>query len=294
MRIAILGMGYTGMSVAQQLISKGYEVVGIARRMAPLVVFRERLGERFLPIQGDTRNQATLKDALEGASRVIHLAPPPRDRPVDDDAVQVGLCLGKNCERLVYGSTTGVYSPPVDPDEWVDEDSPVVPGGRLGQMRAVYERELLNVSPAPTHIVRIAGIYGPGRHLITRLEAGKLELFEGGSRVSRIHRDDLARILVAMTIDASPPTKLIACDEEPTPTLDVVRYAASLTNLKLPTVHPSASVRSTETPSLKEFRTSGKPCRSLYREQLIGELHYPTYREGMDAALREDGYLSTK
>lgn len=294
MEIAILGLGYTGEVLASQLITQGHKVLGIARDAARLKGLSSALGTQFEARPADIQTTDDLTKALHGAERVVHLAPPPRDRPVYDDAVYVTRSLWRGCDRLVYGSTTGVYAPPLEADDWVDEDTPTAPGGWLGKNRLTYEQALLDTASAPVYTVRIAGIYGPRRHLLSRIRDHKLRLFKGGPKVSRIHQHDLARILAAMVLHERPPHRIIACDEEPTPTLDVAQYVAKLTGVSLPPLEPESEAALAGSDATKELRLRGKPCRSKYRNDLIGPLVYPTYRDGLNAILEdEEGIASS-
>ena len=286
MRIAVLGLGYTGRTLAAKLLASGHNVIGIGRRGPPLEEAQRELGPQLVVRTADTRDGEALTRALEGADRVVHLAPPPRDGGAEDDAARVAQSLPRNCDRLVYGSSTGVYAPPENPNDWVTEETAVAPLGKLGRNRVTYERALLDMAPAPVYLVRIAGIYGPNRNLVAKLRSNALSLFDDGPRTSRIYRDDLVRILEAMVTASDPPPKLIACDEMPAPTLEVARFAAALVGLEPPSVRSRSDLEARLSATARELVFFGKPCRSIYRQGLIGALDYPTYLEGLPAALK--------
>jgi nucleoside-diphosphate-sugar epimerase len=107
---------------------------------------------------------------------------------------------------------------------------------------------------------------------------------------SRIHVEDLARILEAM-IDRSAPPLVLACDERPATTLDVARYTASLTGLELPEPVSIDDAKRVLSPAAIEMRLSGRRCRSLLRAEMIGALTFPTYIEGVRASLAAEGRL---
>lgn len=299
MRVGILGAGYTGRALASELIEAGHEVVAVGRNHAPLVALSAVHGERVIPRVASTTDRDALRAALDGVDRVVHLAPPPREAPPEDDAAGLAGALPRGCDRVVYGSTTGVFVRP-DParegegDGWVDEDTPAGPSGRLGRQRYAYERALLDLAPSPVHIVRIPGIYGPGRTLADKLLAGDLLLFEGGSVTSRIHRDDLARILAAMVLSEAPPPLVLACDDLPAKTLEVARFTARLLGMPPPAVLSREQAEAQMSEMAKELRLHGKRCRSLYRADLIGPLRYPSYREGVAASLEEEGRIPAR
>jgi nucleoside-diphosphate-sugar epimerase len=287
-----LGAGYAGRALAAELTAAGHEVIAIGRSEPPLLALAAALGERVLPRPASTADASGLSAALDGAERVVLLAPPPREGEPEDDAARVMAALPRDVDRVVYGSTTGVFRIPDDPAVWVDEDWPAGPRGRRGRARLAYEQALMATSPGPVHTVRIAGIYGPGRTLAPKLERGELVLFEGGPVTSRIHRDDLARLLAAMVLDPAPPPRVVATDEAPAPTLEVARFTAELMGLPLPPVLSLDEASKRLSPAALELRMGGKRCRSLHRPSLIGALRYPSYREGVRAALREEGKLA--
>lgn len=288
MRIAVLGAGYTGRAVTLDLVRAGHEVIAIGRREAPVLALAAAGGDAVAPRVADTRDPGRLRAALDGADRLIHLAPPPSGEVPEDDAGRVMAALPRGVDRVVYGSTTGVFAPP-EHEEWVDENSPAGPRGRLGTARLAYETALLDHAPGPVHVVRIAGIYGPGRTLAPRIEDRSLVLFEDGPPTSRIHREDLARLLVAVALADAPPPRVVATDEAPVPTAEVAAYTARLLGVAPPELLPLDEARQKMSSEAIELRLGGKRCRSLFREGLIGPLRHPSYREGVRASLLEEG-----
>lgn len=284
MRIGILGAGYTGAALAHRLAGRD-RVVVIGRRAGPVAELAAAVGPNTEPRVATTEDPDALRVALAGLDRVVHLAPPPREGDPAADAARVVAALDPATDRLVYGSTTGVFEVPEDPMTWVDEDWPAGPTGRMGRARLAYEEVLAETAFCPVHIVRIAGIYGPGRTLAQRLREGSLVTSKGGRPTSRIHRDDLARLLEAMVRADAPPPRVVACDELPAPTENVARFTAALLGLPEPEARVEAQADAQRSPMAREFARSGKRCRSLYREALIGPLLYPSYREGVPASL---------
>lgn len=282
MRIGIVGFGYTGRPLALGLLEAGEQVVGVARSPER---WAGTAREGFEGRVADLDAPDTMRQALEDVDRVVHLAPPPREGVPEEQAAIFARTVPRGCDRIVYGSTTGVFEVPEDPAEWVDEEWPTGPHGGLGRARLAYERALAEHAACPVYLVRIAGIYGPGRTLVERLEAGRLQLVEGGRFTSRVHRDDLARMLQAMVLDPAPPPLLLACDDCPAPTLEVARFTADLVGLSLPPTMSAEAADAASTPMARAFRRGAKRCRSIYREALIGPLRYPSYREGVTASL---------
>lgn len=276
-KTVVLGCGYTGLRLAKALRELGREVIATTTRAERLEALT---GIGVAPVVLDFGRPETVRAGLEGARRIIHLAPPTPGR-VEAEAALIREAA-PDLEVLVYGSTTGAFGEHPG-DQWVDEDTEPGPLGARGRLRADYERALTQAG-LPTKVLRIAGIYGPGRTLREGLRDRSLVLFEGGPPTSRIHVDDLVRLLVAMA-EPGAPALVIGCDERPATTLEVARYTAGLLGLELPTPMSLEDARRTLSPAALEMRLGGRRCRSTRRPELIGALRYPSYLEGVPASL---------
>lgn len=278
-KVGIVGCGYSGRFLVPQLRAAGHEVVATTTTEARLAELQglgaeARLARLDAPVE--------LRAALEGCQRVVHLAPPDRQAEIAPQVQSLLLGLPAGLEALVYGSTTGAFGRHPEPDVWIDESAPSRNVGAWGQLRLEYERGLRQ-SGLPVRILRIAGIYGPGRTIMSSLQRG-MALFEGGPATSRVHVEDLARLIVALLEPNAPPLT-VACDEEPAPTLDVARFACAHLGVSLPAVLSLEQATLQLSPQALEMRLGGRRCRSLVRKHLIGALRYPTYREGLAASL---------
>jgi nucleoside-diphosphate-sugar epimerase len=285
-RVVIFGCGYAGRALARRLIAKGEDVGSTTTSDSKITALRA-LGTE--PVFLDPDRPETYHRALEKARAVVHLAPPPTRESISVEVDRIARSLGNQIEAYVYGSTTGAFGAPGDADAWVDESTPPLSPQEKGQARLDYERALMNAG-VPLKVVRIAGIYGPGRTLRESLSKESLILFEGGPPTSRIHVEDLARLLDAMSVAKAPPLA-VACDELPAPTLDVARYTCELLGIELPAPVALEDAKRVLSPAAIEMRLGGRRCRSLVREKLIGALAFPTYREGVKASLIAEGAL---
>lgn len=280
-KVAILGCGYTGRALIPRLRAAGHTVVATTTRSANAPEI-EALGAEARVAR--LEDPAALRAALEGADRVIHLAPPDREVAAATQVEALARALPSGLAAYVYGSTTGAFGRPAAPEVWIDETTPPREVTGWGLTRLEYEHALA-AHGLPLRVVRIAGIYGPGRTLKESLHSGML-LFEGGPDTSRIHVRDLARILAAAVEDHAPPL-ILACDERPAPTLEVARYTAALSGLALPEILSLEAARARLSGPALEMRLGGRRCRSVVRAGLIGPLEFPSYVEGVKASLQE-------
>ena len=195
---------------------------------------------------------------------------------LDDPTPRIVKALGTAPARVVYLSTTGVYGKA----RQVDETTPIAPLTERQRQRAEAERAVA-AGPWPSLILRPAAIYGPGRGAHRALAAGRLRLAGGGGHfISRIHVEDLAA-LAAAAIESDLTGAFPAADEEPCTSREMACYCARLMGLPMP---PSA-----EESALGETQRSDRRVDGRALGELLGvTLRYPSYREGVAAAIAEE------
>ena len=287
MKVAIVGCGYAGRVLARRLLKRGRDVLATTTTEAKLSQLAALGAEPAL--MKATDGKAAFARGLEDAKSVVYLAPPTDNEDPDAVAASLAEACPDDLETFVYGSTTGVFGHQRDPTAWVDELTPPRSPHERGQRRLAMELALARVG-LPLRVVRIAGIYGPGRTLRDAIQRESLLLFEGAPKTSRIHVEDLVSILEAMTA-ATSPRMVIACDDRPSETLEVARYTCELLGVEAPAPVALEDAKRVMSPRALEMRLGGHLCRSLVRDDLIGALAYPTFIEGVKASLEAEGAL---
>jgi nucleoside-diphosphate-sugar epimerase len=141
------------------------------------------------------------------------------------------------------------------------------------------ERVLLH-GPFPATVLRLGGIYGPGRSsLIERVRQGLATCRDGPPLyTNRIHRDDCAGALHHLMTLPHPDSLYIGVDHEAADYCDVLHWLAAQLGASPPRVEASSG---TDT---RRHRTN-KRCR---HDRLIASgyvFRYPTFREGYEALL---------
>lgn len=182
---------------------------------------------------------------------------------------------GDDLRRFLFTSSTGVYAQ--SDGEWVDEESPTEPETFSGRRLVEGERAVLG-GPFPATVVRLAGIYGPGR---TRSIERGLEVpasYEQPIYTNRIHRDDCAGALRHLTLLPDPEPLYIGVDHEPADRRTVAEWLAAKLDA-VPEEKPSGTSR----------RRTNKRCSNARLLSSGYELRYPTFREGFAALLGEVG-----
>lgn len=137
-------------------------------------------------------------------------------------------------------------------------------------------------------VVRTPAIYGPGRDHRAKLLTHAAKVIRPAAATSRIHVDDLARLLRRMADKGRPPI-LLATDELPAPTWRVVEEASRLLRTDPPLTLSPEEAKQAFSELGYEMRTNGHSCRSIVRPWLGVRLQYPTYREGLRASLSAGG-----
>lgn len=203
--IVIIGCGDIGSRVASRWQARNARVTGISRNPATCEVLREHGIE---PVEADLDEPHSLSGLALKEAIIYYFAPPPREGVIDSRLRNWLAGLDKTAlpDRIVLISTTAVYGD--TGGDWVTEESTVQPGVDRGRRRLDAETTLRNWSQqtgVPIVILRVPGIYGPGRLPRARLEKGLPVLNEAESGfTNRIHSEDLATVCVAAAERGQP------------------------------------------------------------------------------------------
>lgn len=286
MRLFVFGIGY---SAATYLKAQhdDWEVVAGTARTAEKVQRLERdiPGLKVRIFDGGERD-ACIEADISRADALLVSVPAQGGDPVI--RVYRDAIAASNISRVVYLSTLGVYGDAKG--GWVDESTPPDPAVARGDARLAAEREWLALSDASrkVFVLRLAGIYGPGRNAIANLRDGTARrIVKPGQIFNRIHVDDISRAIDACMKTATPGGIINVCDDEPAPPQDVIAHAARLIGMPPPPEIAFADVKLS--PMAATFWTTCKRVSNRkLREQLGVDLKYPTYREGL-AALAPSG-----
>jgi dTDP-4-dehydrorhamnose reductase len=185
---------------------------------------------------------------------------------------------------LVYLSTVGVYGD--HGGAWVDETSECRPVSKRSRLRVAAEEDWQRFGErtgVPVAIVRLAGIYGPGRGPFEKIRRGTARrIVKPGQVFNRIHVEDIAKIVNA-AFDRRASGIFNGSDDEPAPPEDVLLHAAELLGVPPPEVSFEEAELS---PMARSFYGESKRVRNDKIKRELGvRLAFPTYREGLKAVL---------
>jgi nucleoside-diphosphate-sugar epimerase len=277
----VIGCGYLGERVARRWVQAQAEVAALTR--SPIRA--QDLSRRGIqPIIGDVTNPASLK--LPAAETVVFAVGFDRHagKPIEEVYVQglrnVLAALPQPPQRFIYVSSTGVYGQ--TSGEVIDEDSECRPT-REGGKACLAAEELLGCgqvadwTAANTMILRLAGIYGPGR--IPRIEdirAGRPIAAPSTGYLNLIHVEDAADIVLAVE-RLTPPRLYVVSDGHPVERGEYYRELARLLDAPPPVFVPPPADAHVAARAGSDKRIH--PARLL--KELGITLRFPRYREGL-------------
>jgi len=196
--VFIIGCGDIGRRVAQLWQARDVPVTGLVRSDASLLQLRQ---QGITPVQADLDDPASLAPLPDANALLYYFAPPPATGTTDPRMQHflASMTPERLPARIVYISTSGVYGD--HQGGRVDEDTPPNPNVDRARRRLDAEQQLRRFGQAhdvAIVILRVGGIYGPGRLPEQRIRAGLPLLHEDlAPPTNRIHAEDLARIALA-------------------------------------------------------------------------------------------------
>jgi nucleoside-diphosphate-sugar epimerase len=261
--------------------------------------FVRRFGGAFTHIAGTVRDPAKQQDLSGIEAHSFSGSDPGRetvDRIRDADVLLVSIPPGKTGDpaisafadvlgsgrrrKIAYLSTVGVYGD--HGGAWVDESTPPQAALDRTRMRLAAEQAWMETERGDVAVLRLAGIYGPGRNALATLRAGSARRIVKHAQVfNRIHVDDIASAIMAAVRHRGGGIWNV-CDDEPAPPQDVIAYAAKLMGVAAPaeeafeTAEMSAMARSF-------YAGNARVSNAKMKQDLGVTLSCPDYRQGLDA-----------
>ncbi len=281
MSLFCFGMGYSARATLARMRPRLDAAWGTTRSRERMAEIHGLGATAILWPGGGT---AALSDALGKATHVLVSAAP----DADGDPV-LHACpdlLAAAAPRAVcYLSTVGVYGD--HGGAWVDETDECRPVSERSRRRVAAENAWSDFGRATgiaVSIIRLAGIYGPGRGPFAKLKAGtSRRIVKPGQVFNRIHVDDIAQIAEAALLQEAEGV-FNGADDEPAPPQDVIVFAAGLLGIEPP---PEVAFEDAElTPMARTFYGENKRVRNGKIKRELGvALQYPNYRDGLRAVL---------
>lgn len=281
MRVLIAGCGYVGSALGELLASEGHSVFGLRRDPVSLP-------DSITPVVADLSRTISSEALPQNLDRVFYTASAGGS---DDAAYRAAYVDGPrnllealapqqtNVRRLLFTSSTGVYAQ--TNGEWVDETSPTKPESHTGR-RLLEGEKVVTEGPIPATVVRLSGIYGPGRARSIR-RALDTPVDDGPPNyTNRIHRDDCAGALRHLMLLPEPAPLYLATDQEPTDRRTVSDWLS-----KRPGSPLGGPLSEASPAGDSSRRRTNKRCSNARLLASGYEFRYPTFREGFAGLLDE-------
>ncbi|MGX4802625.1 SDR family oxidoreductase [Bradyrhizobium guangdongense] len=277
MRLFILGLGYTARHFVRRFGGSFSHVAGTVRDPAK----RDDLaGLELHGFSGNRPAESTVNRIRDADVLLVSIPPGSTGDPA---LAALGDVVAKGHRKVVYLSTIGVYGDHAG--GWVDESTPPQSSLDRARMRVAAEQAWTETAQGNVAILRLAGIYGPGRNALTSLRSGTARrIIKPGQVFNRIHVDDIASAIMAAINHRSGGIWNI-CDDEPAPPQDVITYAAQLMGIAPP---PEEAFETAEMSVMARsfYASSARVSNARLKRELGVTLAYPTYRHGLDALWR--------
>lgn len=284
MDVFFFGMGYSSRATARalhELVDPETPIAGTTRSAEHAEALADTAYHMHV-FDGEAPG-TTLESDLARATHLV-VSIPPDER--GDPALRYhrgALERAPNLAWIGYFSTVGVYGD--FGGAWIDERAPCTPVNRRSQQRLEAEeawRAFAAGRGLPLVILRLAGIYGPGRSSFDKLREGTARrIVKPGQVFNRIHVADIGRVTALAARERLAGTFNLA-DDEPAPPQDLVAYAARRMGIVPPPEVPFETADLT--PMARSFYSDNKRVSNAAIKRALGiELLYPDYRAGLDA-----------
>ena len=280
-KLCILGAGFTGRRVASLADALKIRVITTRRNPDPgSGALRFDSAHNVVPTEAD----------LKGVTHLLSTIPPGPDE-TDPVLQSLGPQLGQLPLRWAgYLSTTGIYGD--TGGDWVSETDAPQPTQERSRRRLICEQQWLNRG-LPVQILRLPGIYGPGRSPFAAVQAGNLKpVNKPGQVFSRVHVDDIAAAclhLMHCSAAGQHPPVVNICDHEPAPSHLLQRHAADLLNCDLPEVRDYADAEADMSAMARSFWAENRRVSNDLLCRTLGySMIHPNYRSGLVHCLEEE------
>lgn len=288
-RLFCFGLGYTATRLARRLAARGFAIAGTTRDVAAKAAALAEPSWELFAFDGEAP-LAEAARALAGTTHLLHsIAPGAAGDPVLRWHGELLDALPRTqLGWIAYLSTTGVYGD--HGGAWVTEQTPRRPTQDRTRRRALAEDAWL---ARGAQVFRLAGIYGPGRSALERVESGRAQrLIKAEKIFNRIHVDDIVTALEASIARAkqlaAPPEQGRAynvSDGHPSTSAEVLAHAAALLGVEAP---PELAFEDAQMSAMARsfWRDNLRVSNERLRDELGVELAHPDYRAGLAACLR--------
>lgn len=291
MNIFLFGAGYSCLAFADRIAGAGHKISGTSRDVDKLAALENASITPFL-FDGISPNQQIDEKLNEVTHLVISIAPPRQSSeqmvdPVLDNFTDTILDRMPKLVWIGYLSTVGVYGD--HGGEWVNETAMTTPLSERSIQRDRAEKlwiELAENKEVALSILRLSGIYGPGRNPFVTIEAGRARRLVKKHQVfNRVHVADIAQAL-DLAANRQMDGIFNITDNQPAPPQDVVSFACQLMGREEPEALDFETADITS--MARSFYGENKRVANQKSVHMLGiKYQYPDYITGLSKMWQE-------
>ncbi|MCV0397892.1 MAG: DUF1731 domain-containing protein [Rhizobiaceae bacterium] len=275
----VFGAGYSGRFYARTVRERTDTIFGTTRAFDKAAML-EAAGMK--PLVLDETGTGPFVGALrETTHLVVSAAPGEGGDPLLEAFGRVVVGSMPKLEWVGYLSTVGVYGN--HDGAWVTEEAELRPSLQRTGRRVEAETQWLNFGVAtgvPVAVLRLSGIYGPGRNALANLAAGTARrIVKQGQIFNRIEVRDIAGALVHLG-ERRIGGIFNVSDDEPSPPQDVVAYAAMLMGMEPPPEIPFEEAELS--PMARSFYGETKKVSNERLKSTGYRFRFPDFRTALD------------
>ncbi|QKK25399.1 SDR family oxidoreductase [Rhizobium hidalgonense] len=285
MHVMIFGCGFSGLAIAKAFAGEGVRVSGTTRSADKMGALRQSGVEAFL-FDGETLGD-DLRRALGSVTHLVQSIAPGKGDPLLRRLHEDRASLPSSLEWIGYLSTVGVYGD--HKGAWIDEETPCVPVSGRSKERLEAEEGWLAIGRqrgVPAAVLRLSGIYGPGRNAFCNLQKGTARrLIKKDQVFNRIRVEDIGAATRFLSEHGLCGIYNVT-DNRPGPPQDVIVEAARLMGVEPP---PEQAFETAElTPMARSFYGENKRVSNAKLRAAGFKFAFPDYPMSL-AQLWQDG-----
>jgi len=288
MQVMIFGCGYSGTAIARAFMADGARVSGTTRSEDKAAALRGQGIDAFV-FDGDALDEK-LSEAMRGATHLVQSIAP---RDNGDALIRLaGDRLKEMMPKLQwigYLSTVGVYGD--HKGNWVTEEMPCTPVSGRSKERLEAEDGWMAIGAAinvPAAVLRLSGIYGPGRNALCNLERGTARrLIKKDQVFNRIRVEDIGAA-TRFLADRGLGGIYNVTDDLPGPPQDVIVEAARLLGVEPPSEQPFETAELT--PMARSFYGENKRVSNAKLKAAGFIFAFPTYPASLAQLMQSNSW----
>lgn len=282
--LLVIGCGYAGEAIARAALREGREVWGTTRNPSRAL---ELAGMGVEPIIVDFERDAILPELVANGAWEVVVTMGPEGLLEHERVLERALDWAAAIDpvRVVYLSATSVL--PGGAGEMVDDTTPPAPVSRRGEARRAAETRFeawASARSLSSLIVRLPGIYGPGRTQLPRIREGSYRIYNAALWSNRVFIDDIASGVLFLLPRHDCCGALLLSDGHPAPITEVCTFITGAFGLA-----PVQVAAISECPATtRDFWEGSRRCHPTRLFALGWRPLFANYREGLAEAWRRE------